>query len=95
MTVRDTSILSWQELKASGKFATQKEAIFQAVAMIGPMTRRRIAQVTGFEISAVCGAVNALVEKELRLVDGKTVKCETTGRTVHLVELPNQMRLAL
>lgn len=94
MSVRDTSILAWQANRASGLFKTQKEGVYQAVSMIGGMTRRRISQVTGYEIGAICGAVHKLIE-EHRLVDGKIVECETTHRPVHLVELPSQLALAI
>jgi hypothetical protein len=94
VSVRDTSILSWQEHKANGRFKTQKAGIWKAVAMIGGMTRRRIAEVTGYELGAVCGAVNGLIE-ERHLVDDKIIECPTTKRAVHLVELPGQRELAL
>lgn len=88
MSVRDTSLEAFRELMKSGTYATQKEAVRACVEILGPATRRQLAKRTGYEISAICGAVNNLVENGL-LMDWRRVDCDTTGKSVHLVELYN------
>lgn len=95
MTVRDTSLEAYRKIKASGKYATQAAAVIACVDLVEPGTRRQLATWTGFELSAVCGAVNKAIKDGL-LVDWKLVECQTTGNRVHLVELaPGQRELAL
>lgn len=95
MTVRDTTLEAYRKIKASGRYATQKAAVFACVDLVEPGTRRQIASWTGFEISAVCGAVNKLIA-EGKLIDWKLVECQTTGNRVHLVEIaPGQRELDL
>ena len=92
MTVRDTSIESFQELISSGTYSTQKAAVRACVEILGPAPRRELARRTGFEISAICGAVNGLIQEGL-LMDWRRVDCDVTGKSVHLVELydPNDL----
>lgn len=95
MSVRDTSLEAYHKLKASGAYATQKAAVAACVEVVGPATRRQLSERTGFEISAVCGVVNKLIEQNA-LIDWKLVECQKTGNRVHLVELaPGQRELAL
>lgn len=86
MTVRDTSISAFRRQVRTGEFATQKEALLACVVVLGSAPRRELANRTSFEISAVCGAVNALLA-ECRLMDWRRVDCKVTKRQVHLVEL--------
>lgn len=86
MTVRDTSIEAFRRQIASGDFDTQKEAVLACVVVLGDAPRREISTRTGFEISAVCGAVNALLAA-CRLMDWRRVQCPVTGRSVHLVQV--------
>lgn len=95
MSVRDTSLEAYQKIKASGQYATQKAALAACVDLVGPATRRQLSERTGFELGAVCGAVNKLIS-ENTLIDWKLVECQTTGNRVHLVELaPGQRELPL
>lgn len=95
MSVRETSLEAFHKLKASGQYATQKAAIAACVDVVGPATRRQLSERTGFELGAVCGAVNKLIEQHA-LVDWKLVECQKTGNRVHLVEMaPGQRELAL
>jgi len=85
MTVRDTSVQAFRENLARGIYASQKAALSALVEMTGPGSRRELAARSGFEISAVCGAVNSLI-KTNALQDPRVVTCKKTGRPVHLVE---------
>lgn len=93
MTVRDTSLEAFQKIKASGKYATQAAAVTGCVDIVGPATRRGLSERTGFELGAICGAVNKLI-KDGVLVDWDLVQCPTTRQRVHLVRLaPGQGEL--
>lgn len=86
MTVRDTSIEAFKRQIRSGDFDTQKDAVLACVHVLGDAPRRELASRTGFEISAICGAVNALVA-ECKLMDWRRVDCAVTKRSVHLVQI--------
>ena len=93
MTVRDTSLEAFQKLKASGKYATQGAAVTGCVELVGPATRRGLAERTGFELATICGAVNKLI-KDGVLVDWELVQDPKTRQRVHLVQLaPGQREL--
>lgn len=95
MSVRDTSLEAYQKIKASGHYATQKDASLGCVDLVGPATRRQLSERTGLELGAICGVVNKLIA-EGKLVDWKLVECQKTGNRVHLVEMaPGQRELAL
>ena len=85
MTVRDTSLEAFQENLRRGIYQSQKAALAACVELLGPAPRRELALRSGFEISAVCGAVNSLIKTNV-LRDPKVVTCRKTGRPVHLVE---------
>lgn len=86
MTVRDSSIEAFKRQVRTGDFATQAEGCLACVVVLGSAPRREIARRTGYEISAVCGAVNKLLA-DCKLMDWRRVDCAVTGRSVHLVEL--------
>ena len=85
MTVRDTSLDAFRENLARGIYQSQKAALAALVETTGPAPRRELAERSGLEISAVCGAVNSLIKTNV-LQDPKVVTCQKTGRPVHLVE---------
>ena len=93
-----TSKAAYSEHVSSGNKLRQREEILEAVKELssnwiyktqGGMTRRQVAQYTGFELGATSGRVNKLVADGL-LVDKGAAKCSTTGRMVGLVGLPEK-----
>ncbi len=85
LVMRDSSIDAYRQQVASGQFATQKAAVIEAAKRFGPLSRRSLAEITGIEINAICGAVNkAIAENEL--MDWQTGEDPKTGKRVHLVE---------
>ena len=87
MTVTKTSKQAYDELVSSGKAATQRGIILNAMLrQYRGLTRRELSTVSGLEINAVCGRVNELV-KNGALKEDREVRCPTTGKTVSLVEL--------
>lgn len=82
VTVARTSRLAYMELQANGKESTQKGKVLKEVLRHSDgLTRRQLAELTGLELGAVCGRVNALVRDGL-LDDSEVVKCEVTGQEV-------------
>ena len=86
MTVRDTSVQAFRENLARGIYGTQKVAVSALVKITGPGYRRQLADRSGFEMGAICGAVNALIKDNI-LRDPQVVISAETKRPVHLVEL--------
>lgn len=93
-----TSRDSYSQHVSSGNKQRQREVILETVEALAShwiylaqegMTRRQIAEYTGFELGATAGRVNLLIKDGL-LVDKGTVKCSTTGRMVGLVGLPEK-----
>ena len=83
--VAKTSLMAYDELVASGKEETQRCKVLEMclACQIG-VTRRRLASLTGIELGAVAGRVNALVEDGL-LDDSEMVVCPTTRKAVKLI----------
>ncbi len=83
-----TQVKSYHELLENGKIGKQMKQVLYTLAGAGcgPVTRREIMHMTGLEMCAVCGRVNALLKIGALLPSGNT-KDPDTGKTVQLVIL--------
>lgn len=81
MTVADTSIIAYDQHKASGKLTTQAQHIFDCMQFNRDYSRRELMSVTGLEINAICGRVNELVAKGALCV-GNSRKCSITNKLI-------------
>ena len=80
--MRETSKISYAQLKDSGGKQTQEERIVEILREKQmSMSRREISALTGFEINAVSGRVNTLI-KEGKVLEGTRRKCFVTKRLI-------------
>ena len=80
--MRETSKISYDQLKDSGGKQTQEERIVEILREKQmSMSRREISALTGFEINAVSGRVNTLI-KEGKVLEGTRRKCFVTKRLI-------------
>jgi AraC-like DNA-binding protein len=86
--VRDTSILTYDQLKAADELTPLQRQIVELVrAGRGrDFSRKEISRQTGLEINTVAGRVNELVSLGV-LVDGRCRQCTVTHRYIHPVRL--------
>ena len=84
--VKDTSLLAYQEHKASGKALTQRLQIFEFIKANQPVTRKQIELGLGIGINAVCGRVNKLLEMGMIEVAFKDY-CPITGKYVEFLRV--------
>lgn len=84
--VTDTSIHSYDALKAEGANKKLHAKIVEAMRDGAVYTRRQIAGLTGIETSSVAGRVNELIADGFIQVLGKA-KCPVTGRMVETIAL--------
>ena len=84
--MKSTSSESYQEVQSSGREASQIESIFKIISDRGMLSRREIAQLSGFELSAVCGRVNRLI-KQRRIREYGTKQCGVTKKTVGVLSV--------
>lgn len=90
MSVATTSIHAYQEHRDSGKVGRQARTILFSMPVGVSYSRRELAELTGIEISSICGRVNELVSIGL-LEETPTRRCRITGKSVHPVRrLPSQ-----
>jgi len=87
MTVAETSIQAYADLKDSGSLSRQQTLILAAVIPGARYTRSELADITGLPINAVCGRINELV-KAGRLEDGSPRQCRITKHTAKTVRRP-------
>jgi len=80
--VRTTSIISYNDLKLSGKQPTQKQIILNTLRENKkPMSLQEICDITNMQINAVSGRVNDL-KKANQVVEAPTRKCTITRKTI-------------
>lgn len=84
--VKDTSLLAYQEHKASGRALSQRLQIFEFIKANQPVTRKQIELGLGIGINAVCGRVNKLLEMGLIEVAFKNY-CPITGKYVEFLRI--------
>lgn len=85
--IANTSKLAYEELVSSGKSATQRALILRQLLINWKtgLTRRDISRVTGLELGAVAGRVNALVKDGIVSEDNETLD-PVTHKTVKLIK---------
>ena len=84
--IRETSRLSYNELKTSGKELSHKEHILKVLKDKNmPMSRRELSAITGIEVSGVAGRVNSLI-KENKIVEADSRKCLISKKTIKPVK---------
>ena len=89
MSIRDTSITAYNELKLETKSGTQKAIVLNYIKENGSKTRRQLAKALMIETSTISARVNSLINEFRLLKDDKTVVCPISKKRVHLVELMN------
>ena len=87
MTVRDTSIAAYIELRCTGIDGQVYTALRQHP---GVRTRREVASLLRMQASTVSGAVNRLMKRGL-VVENGTRECQVTGKRVNRIE-PTEVR---
>jgi hypothetical protein len=87
--VRDTSILTYDQLKAADELTPLQRQIVESLRLAGEgvdFSRKEISRRTGLEINTVAGRVNELVSLGV-LVEGRCRQCTVTHRYIHPVRL--------
>jgi len=86
MTVASTSIEAYIEHKDTGKVGKQASVILEKMSPTTDYSRKELARLTGFELSAICGRVNELLSMGL-LEELPSRKCSITGKNIHPIKL--------
>lgn len=81
MTVAMTSIFAYKEHQETGKLGNQARSILHKMDLNKEYSRREIVQLTGLELSSVCGRVNEMLQAGV-LKEVSQRKCSVTGKTV-------------
>ncbi len=96
MTVRQSSIKTYHDLKSEGVVGLQEFEILQFLSAVdAPQTLKEISRSTGLEINVVSGRVNSLKKKDLNhntiLVECDKRVCTISGRWVTPVKVNPQL----
>jgi len=86
MTVTSTSIEAYIEHKDTGKLGKQASAVLERMSPAKDYSRRELASLTGFDLSAICGRVNELLALGM-LEELSPRKCSITGKNIHPIKL--------
>lgn len=86
MTVASTSVEAYIEHKDTGKLGRQASAVLQKMSPTRDYSRRELASLTGFDLSAICGRVNELLAIGM-LEELPSRKCSITGKNIHPIKL--------
>ena len=81
IVIAETSVIAYKEHKASGKVGSQAIKIFDKIEFHKDYSRRELAQLTGLELSSICGRVNEMLQVGM-LKEVSSRKCRVTGKTV-------------
>jgi hypothetical protein len=84
MSVATTSREAYKEHRATGKVGAQAQKILDKMQPGVEYSRRELVELTGLELSSICGRVNELLGSGL-IQEGKTRPCRVTGKSVHPV----------
>lgn len=80
--MRDTSLLAYDELRASGRQMTQAQQIYRLLNNSGSaMSLREIARRLRLDTSSVSGRVNDL-KKDGLVLEVERRKCSISGKTI-------------
>ena len=84
MSVATTSIAAYRDHREKGKVGAQARKILVAMRPGVEYSRRELVDLTGLELSSICGRVNELLGSGL-IQEGRTRPCRVTGKSVHPV----------
>lgn len=88
MRATDTQRASFHSLSVSQYLQPKEKKVLEAFADESVhLTRKDLARITGMELSAVCGRVRSLLDKDELRVDGER-KDPATGKPQELLALP-------
>lgn len=85
--VAGTSLEAFRSLQSERKLQPMQQKILDAVADGRAYTRKQLRDITGMELSSVCGRVNSMMESGLLEARGE-VRDPSTGKPQELVGLP-------
>ena len=81
MSVAETSVMAYKEHRATGKVGSQAMYIFEALEFNKGYSRREIVEITGLELSSVCGRINEMLQSGM-IEELVPRKCNVTGKTI-------------
>jgi Fic family protein len=81
MSVAETSVMAYKEHRSTGKVGSQAMYIFETMGFNKDYSRREIVQITGLELSSVCGRINEMLQSGM-LKEVSQRKCKVTGKTI-------------
>lgn len=93
--VRETSLKSYDAIRADGTAATQAGRVLAYVRRNPGASRGDIERSTGIRINAVCGRVNELLEANALRETAEKIDPETRQPVMMLEAVPVQARLDL
>jgi hypothetical protein len=82
--VQKTSIDAYEELKRSGRLATQKAVVLLSIIKGPGRTRQELSVSTRIPINAICGRVNELL-KDLCIIEEGRRKCSITNIDARMI----------
>jgi hypothetical protein len=86
--VRDTSLIAYDTIQASGKQLTQQNRVEAFIRAHQRCSRNEIAQGTGIRLASVCGRVSELMKDDPpRIRENGKKKCAVTGEQVYALEV--------
>jgi hypothetical protein len=88
MTVTMTSIEAYEDHKSSGKVGFQAKVIFNAMDKDKNYSRRELSNLTGIELSSICGRVNEMLQLGILIEDDKR-PCAVTNKKINPVRKIN------
>ena len=81
MSVAETSVMAYKEHRATGKVGSQAMYIFETLEFNKGYSRREIVEITGLELSSVCGRINEMLQSGM-IEELVPRKCNVTGKTI-------------
>lgn len=90
MRASDTQRASFHSLSVSQYLQPKEKAVLSAFTSDEDRhTRKDLARITGMELSAICGRVRSLLDKDELRVDGERLD-PATGKPQELLALPTR-----
>lgn len=89
--VSETSRDAFNSIRREGKLQPMQKSILDALKDGRLYTRKQLRDITGMELSSVCGRVNSLLAAGLIDLHGE-VRDEKTGKRQELIGLPKIQR---
>ncbi len=88
MSVAYTSIMAYEEHKDSGKVGLQAMLIFKSMEAGKDYSRRELSELTGIELSSICGRVNEMLQIGM-LAESDQRPCKITHKKIKPVKKAN------